>query len=112
MKINSFPFYRQIESMDCGPTCLRMIAKHFGKSYSLETLREKAYIDRQGVSLLGISEAAESIGLRTTAALATYDALIEENPLPAIIHWRHNHFIVLYKIDKKERAYVVDPAHG
>lgn len=112
MKIKSFPFYQQIESMDCGPTCLRMIAKHYGKNYALDTLREKAYIDRQGVSMLGISEAAESIGLRTTAALATYDALQEENPLPAIIHWRNNHFIVLYRIDNKDRAYIADPAHG
>lgn len=61
--------------------------------------------------MLGISEAAESIGLRTTAALATYDALVEEKPFPAIIHWRHNHFIVLYKIDKQQRAYIADPGH-
>jgi ATP-binding cassette, subfamily B, bacterial len=108
----SFPFYRQIESMDCGPTCLRMIAKYHGKAYSLDTLRQKAYIDRQGVSMVGISDAAEVIGLRTTAALATYDALVAEQPLPAVIHWRHNHFIVLYKIDKKERAFIADPAHG
>ncbi|HEV7780533.1 MAG TPA: peptidase domain-containing ABC transporter [Chitinophagaceae bacterium] len=112
MKIKSFPFYRQIESMDCGPTCLRMIAKYYGKNYSLDTLREKSFINRQGVSMLGISDAAEAIGLRSSAALATYDALIEEQPLPAIIHWRHNHFIVLYRIDKKERAYIADPAHG
>jgi ATP-binding cassette subfamily B protein len=112
MKIKSFPFYSQIESMDCGPTCLRMVAKYYGKNYSLDTLREKSYIDRQGVSMLGISDGAEAIGLRTTAALATYDALIEERPLPAIIHWRHNHFIVLYRIDKKGRAYIADPAHG
>lgn len=98
--------------MDCGPTCLRMICKYYGKSYSLDTLREKSYIDRQGVSMMGISDAAEAIGLRTTAALATYDALIEESPLPAIIHWRQNHFIVLYKIDKKGFAHIVDPAHG
>jgi len=98
--------------MDCGPTCLRMICKYYGKSYSLDTLREKSYIDRQGVSMLGISDAAEAIGLRTTAALATYDALIEESPLPSIIHWRQNHFIVLYKIDKKGNAHIADPAHG
>jgi ATP-binding cassette subfamily B protein len=89
-----------------------MIAKYYGKSYTLDTLREKSYIDRQGVSMLGISDAAEAIGLRSTAALATYDALMEERPLPAIIHWRHNHFIILYKIDKKEKAWIADPAHG
>ncbi|HYF29913.1 MAG TPA: peptidase domain-containing ABC transporter [Chitinophagaceae bacterium] len=112
MRIKKFPFYRQIDSMDCGPTCLRMIAKYYGKSYTLDTLREKSYIDRQGVSLLGISDAAEAIGLRTTAALATYDALIEEKPFPAIIHWRGNHFIVLHAIDKKGNAHIADPGHG
>jgi ATP-binding cassette, subfamily B, bacterial len=110
--IKSFPFYRQIESMDCGPACLRMVARFYGKNYTLETLREKSYIDKQGVSILGISDAAEAIGLRANAALATYDALIEETPFPAIIHWRHNHFVVLYKIDKKGRAHIADPAHG
>lgn len=97
--------------MDCGPTCLRMVARFYGKSYTLDTLKEKSHLDRQGVSMLGISEAAESIGLRTTAALATYDALAEEKPFPAVIHWRHNHFIVLYKIDKQQRAYIADPGH-
>lgn len=98
--------------MDCGPTCLRMVASYYGKDYTLDTLREKSNIDRQGVSMLGISEASESIGLRTTAAMATYDALIEESPFPAIIHWRQNHFVVLYRIDKKGNAYIADPAHG
>ncbi len=63
--MKSFPFYKQLDSMDCGPTCLRMIAKYYGKSYSLSFLREKCYIDKAGVSLKGISEAAELIGLRT-----------------------------------------------
>lgn len=98
--------------MDCGPTCLRMIASYYGKEYSLDTLREKSSIDRQGVSMLGISEASESIGLRTTAALATYDALVEESPLPAIIHWRQNHFVVIYKITKKGNVHIADPAYG
>jgi ATP-binding cassette subfamily B protein len=109
--VKSFPFYRQTDSMDCGPTCLRMIAKFYGKIYSRESLRQKSYIDRQGVSLLGLSDAAEAIGLRSTAALATYDALVEEKPLPAIIHWRNNHFIVLYKIEK-DKAFIADPSHG
>jgi ATP-binding cassette subfamily B protein len=89
-----------------------MVASFYGKEYSLDTLREKSSIDRQGVSMLGISEAAESIGLRTTAALATYDALVEESPLPAIIHWRQNHFVVLYRIGKKGDVHIADPAHG
>ena len=112
MRKKNIPFYRQTDSMDCGPTCLRMIAHYYGKKYSLATLREKSYLDKQGVSMLGISDAAEAIGLRSTAALATYDALVEEKPFPTIVHWRHNHFVVLYKMDKKGRAYIADPAHG
>jgi ATP-binding cassette subfamily B protein len=112
MQTRSFPFYRQKDSMDCGPTCLRMVAKHYGKNYSLDTLREKSHLDKQGASLLSICDAAEAIGLRTTAALATYDALLEERPFPAIVHWRQNHFVVLYKTDKQARAYLADPAHG
>ena len=65
MRQFSFPHYLQLDAKDCGPTCLRMIAKHYGKEYSLQTLRERSYITREGVSMLGVSEAAESIGFRT-----------------------------------------------
>ncbi len=113
MRINniSFPFYHQLDAMDCGPTCLRMIAKYFGKSYSLEFLREKCFISREGVSLLGISDAAEYIGFRTLGAKIDFDKLENEVPLPCIAHWRQNHFVVIYKI-KKNRVYVADPGHG
>jgi ATP-binding cassette subfamily B protein len=63
-----FPFYKQLESMDCGPSCLRMIAKYYGKSYSLQSLRSKSFITRSGVSILGISDAAESSGLRAQSS--------------------------------------------
>lgn len=72
MKTSRFPHYRQYDAMDCGPTCLRMIAKHYGKSYSLQYLRERSYLDKEGVSLKGISEAAESIGFRTMAVKVPY----------------------------------------
>ncbi len=111
MKPLSFPFYHQYDAMDCGPSCLRMIAKHYGKIYSLEFLRNKSFITREGVSLLGISDAAESIGFRTIGAKATYEQLKKEATLPAIAHWMQNHFIVIYKI-KKDKIYVADPAHG
>jgi ATP-binding cassette subfamily B protein len=88
-----------------------MIAKHYGKIYSLEFLRNKSFITREGVSLLGISDAAESIGFRTIGAKATYEQLKKEATLPAIAHWMQNHFIVIYKI-KKDKIYVADPAHG
>lgn len=94
--------------MDCGPTCLRMIAKYYGKSYSLQTLRERSFITRQGVSMLGISEAAETIGFRTNGVRITLAQLKKEAPLPCILHWNQNHFVVLYKI-KADKFYIADP---
>ena len=95
-----FPFYKQLDAMDCGPTCLRMIAKHYGKHYSLQHLRERSHIDREGVSLLGISDAAENIGLHTLAVTLPFDVLQDKAPLPCIAHWKQNHFVVVYKITK------------
>jgi len=106
-----FPFYRQLDSMDCGPTCLRMVAKHYGKSYSLDTLREKAYLSREGVSLLGISDAAETLGMRTLSIRTSVDRLVDEVPLPCIAHWNQHHFVVVYDSDKN-KIRVADPAHG
>ncbi len=79
----SFPVYKQLDTMDCGPTCLRMVARYYGKTYSLQTLRERSFITRLGVSLLGISDAAESIGMRTLGARLTFDQLAKEVP-PAL----------------------------
>jgi ATP-binding cassette, subfamily B, bacterial len=93
-----FPFYPQFDVKDCGPTCLRMIAKHYGKVYSLNTLRERSFITREGVSMLGISDAAETIGFRTVGAKLNLDQLINEASLPCIVHWKRNHFVVLIKI--------------
>ena len=97
--------------MDCGPACLRMISKHYGRSYSIQTLRERSYITREGVSLLGTSDAAESIGFRTMGVRIGYDQLIKEAPVPCIVHWRQKHFIVVYKV-KKDTVFAADPAHG
>jgi ATP-binding cassette, subfamily B, bacterial len=90
-----FITYIQLDSMDCGPTCLRMVAKHFGKEFSLEYLRHLSYITREGVSLLGISEAAEKVGLKTLAAAISFDQLNEEVNLPCVLHWNQNHFVVV-----------------
>lgn len=97
--------------MDCGPTCLRMIAKYHGKSYSLQNLREKCFIGREGVSLLGISDAAEAIGMRTVSVRVPFEKLDEEVPLPCIAHWDQRHFVVVYKISRGQ-VHVADPAHG
>ncbi len=107
----SFPHYTQLDTMDCGPTCLRIIAKHYGKAFSLQNLREKCHITREGVSLLGISDAAELIGLRSTGLKVTWEQLRNEMPLPCIAHWNQQHFVVVYKI-KKNTVYVSDPASG
>ena len=96
--------------MDCGPTCLRMIAKSYGRNYSLQSLRDMSSISRTGVSLLGIAEAAESIGFRTTGVSITKSQL-QEAPLPLIAHWRQRHFVVVYRVTKNS-VFVADPAHG
>lgn len=114
-QISHFPNYLQLDAMDCGPTCLRIIAKYYGRSYSLQTLRDKSFITRQGVSMLGISDAAESIGFRTQGLRITLDRLIEDMPLPCILHWNQNHFVVCYEITGKEGNHyfrISDPARG
>ncbi|MCF8335808.1 MAG: peptidase domain-containing ABC transporter [Bacteroidales bacterium] len=106
-----FPHYQQHDAMDCGPACLRMIAKYYGKNYTLQTLRDRSYITREGVSMLGISDAAESIGFRTMGVRISWEQLINEAIMPCIAHWKQNHFVVVYKI-KKDTIYVSDPARG
>lgn len=105
-----FPYYKQPDQMDCGPTCLRMVAKHFGRNIKLQTLRQLCEINREGVSLLGISDAAEKVGFRSLGAKLNLSEL-KEAELPCILHWRQNHFVVLYKI-KNGRYFIADPAAG
>ena len=109
-----FPYYSQRESADCGPACLRMIAKYYGRDYSAEMLRKHSFISREGVSMLGISDAAEYIGFKTLGAMASFEQLVNEVALPCILHWNQNHFVVCYGIKKtwkgKYRIYVADPA--
>lgn len=110
-----FPFFRQLDAMDCGPSCLRMIAAWYGRKYSLQYLREHAYITRAGVSMLGISDAAESIGFRSGGYRMNWEQL-QEVPFPFVAHWNGNHFVVVYKIKKRRNGdalvYVADPAIG
>lgn len=105
------PFTRQLDAKDCGPACLRMIAGYYGRKYSIQYLREKSFLTRQGVSLLGISDAAESIGLKSMGVRLTWDQLKSEAPLPCIVHWQQNHFVVIHRISKKS-VWVADPALG
>lgn len=97
--------------MDCGPSCLKIIARYYGKYYSLQYLRDKCGTTREGVSFLDLSYAAESIALRTLSVKATVDDLRDSLPLPCIIHWNNSHFIVVYKVTKT-KVHVSDPDKG
>lgn len=97
--------------MDCGPTCLRMIAKFYGKSISLDYLRDQSHISREGVSLLGISDAAEAIGMRTMGTKVSFEQLVKDVPKPCIVHWDQNHFVVLFDAGKG-KMHIADPAFG
>lgn len=106
-----YPVYIQPDKMDCGPACLRMIAKYHGAEYPLSELRNLSQTTRKGSSLYGLSEAAEQIGFRTLSAKVTYEQLAEDASLPCIAHWNQNHFVVIYKIGKNSIT-VADPGHG
>ncbi|MFB9841178.1 peptidase domain-containing ABC transporter [Mucilaginibacter ginsenosidivorans] len=106
----AFNLYRQLDGMDCGPSCLRMVAKHYGRNFNLRTLSELCGFNREGISLLGLSDASEKIGFRSLGVKLTADQL-KQAELPCILHWRQNHFVVLYKI-KGDKYYLADPASG
>ena len=122
-----FPHYQQPDAMLCGPTCLRMIAKHYGRSISLEKLKKLSETTRTGSNLKSIAEAAENIGFRTLGVKVSFEKLVEDAPLPCIVHWHQNHFVVVYEIRKKKLTIdrkkltidneqltigVADPGHG
>lgn len=111
MILHRFPVDYQMDSQDCGPTCLKIIAKYFGRFYSLQYLRDRCGITKQGVSLENLSTGAESLGLRTLAIKCTLDDIINKIPFPAILFWRDSHFIVVYHANKKY-IWVSDPAKG
>lgn len=109
-----FPYFHQLESVDCGPACLRMISNYYGRDYSLEMLRRRCFISRGGVSMLGISDAAEYVGFKTLGAMISFEQLVQDAILPCILHWNGNHFVVCYSIRKNRkgeyRIYIADPA--
>jgi ATP-binding cassette subfamily B protein len=106
-----FPEYRQLETSDCGPTCLRIIAKHYDKVIPIDLLRKRSYINRDGVSVANLAYAAESVGFRSLAISADMSVLESRVPLPCIAMWRKKHYVVVYKI-KDNKVFVSDPAHG
>ena len=120
-----FPFFKQLDAMDCGPSCLRMVAGFYGRSYSLQQVRNLSHVTREGVSLLGLSDAAENMGFRSRGVRLTWDQLKNEVQLPCIIHWNQNHFVVVTAINRKGSSFpffrkkneeevvqIADPAHG
>ncbi|MDQ3291974.1 MAG: peptidase domain-containing ABC transporter [Bacteroidota bacterium] len=107
--MRKFPFYRQLDEMDCGPTCLKMIAAYYGKVYAIDYLRELSHTTREGVSLIGLSEAAEAIFMKSFTVKVDYPTLQKDVTLPCIIHWQQNHFVVVYRIEKN-KIWVADPS--
>ena len=109
-------FIQQKDMMDCGSACLAMIANHYGMLINLETIRQDCALGKDGVSLLGISKAAEKIGFKTVGGRLSFEILVGEVPLPCIVHWNQNHFVIVYKIKKHRKGnytvYVADPGKG
>ena len=112
MAFKTFTTYRQLDAMDCGPTCLKMVFKYYGKQINLEGLKKASQIGTTGVSLLGMSEAAEKYGFHTRSAKVTFEQLLEDAPLPCILHWNQYHFVVLTPSVNKKRLTIADPAKG
>jgi ATP-binding cassette subfamily B protein len=108
--LKKFTNYKQADHKDCGPTCLKIIAKHYGKTIHIQELRDFSETTREGSNLLFLSEAAEKIGFRTLGIKLSLERL-DEVPLPAVLHWNKDHYVVLYKI-KKRTYYISDPAFG
>ena len=112
--MKTFKHFSQLDSTDCGPASLRMIAMHHGRHYSLDTLKKRCEYTREGVNLFGIAQAAESIGFRTLGAKLSFEELCKAT-LPCILHWNQQHFVVLYGTKGRGenfRLLVADPATG
>ena len=102
--MRNFPHFHQPDQMDCGATCLAMVAKHYGKTYTIGKLRDMCSATRAGVSLLGISDAAEKLEFKTIGVRVGFEKLVEDAPLPCIVHWRQDHFVVVYSLPPAPRA--------
>lgn len=101
----------QMDSQDCGPSCLKMIAKYYGRYYSLQYMRDKCGITKEGVSIRDLSVGAEAIGLKTLAIRCTLEDVVDRVPLPGIAFWKQSHFVVVYKVNSKY-VWVADPMKG
>ena len=106
-----FQGVKQHDSMQCGVACLQMVSRYFGREYSLHFLSDICFATNEGVSMLGISEAANEIGLHSVCTRATVEELSKVS-LPCILHWNQNHFVVLYKVKRGKKFYIADPGKG
>lgn len=111
-----FTLVRQRDAKDCGPSCLAMIVKHYGGSFNINSIRTDCALNREGVSLLGISKAAEELGFKSVGGRLSFSSLAFEALLPCIVHWSQNHFVVVYKVKNQKKGdctiYVADPGKG
>ncbi len=110
--MKQFPNFKQPDAKDCGPTCLRIISKFYGKNIPLQQVRNISETTREGSSMLGLSDAAEKLGFRSLGVQIDFKTLKEEVPFPCIVHWNKVHFVVVYKIDKTGIVYISDPSYG
>ena len=116
MRKTKFVNIKQRDAMDCGPSCLAIVVNYYRRQVDRDGLRKICSLGKDGVSLLGISKAAETIGFKTIGGRLSFNTLAHEIPLPCIVHWNQNHFVVVYKIKKhnkgKYTVYVADPGKG
>ncbi|MCY0971132.1 peptidase domain-containing ABC transporter [Chryseobacterium wangxinyae] len=113
--MRKFPFYKQPDAKDCGPTCLRIISKYYGKELPIQKIRSISETTRLGSSLLGLRNAAKILGFKTLGVQINFKELVNDLPLPSIVHWNKNHFVVIYKVSKKRGGYTIyisDPSYG
>ncbi len=108
---SSFPLHKQLDAMDCGPACLKMVAEYYGKKIDFKEIKRNCYLTKQGVSFSGMMAASEKMGMETMPIKVSMKDLMEKVDLPCIAHWNNNHFIVIYKISKN-RIYIADPKYG
>ena len=109
--MNNFKVERQHDCMQCGIACLQMICNYYGKEYSLDSLSKICFATTEGVSMLGISETATSLGFHVVNVKCTVKTLTEVS-LPSILHWNQNHFVVLYRVKNEKKFYIADPGKG
>src|SRR6266566_3720068 len=107
----SFPHFKQADRFDCGPTCLKIVSKFYGRNFSREHLRDICGITTDGTTIKSLIAGAEKLGFQTATALINYDLLDKKAPLPCIVYWRNRHFVIVYKI-KNDTVYISDPSFG